>query len=231
MVKGPQSAYLILKLFFKTRERRSVSILLYKTREHVIRCEMEMHIKLNLPWGANKDEALPQVFPSDNKKHVRELASQSAKCPLVAKARPRHFTGDSNNWELGGEDRGRSVHLTSPQCTLISSLKVPSQWRREPAASGQLPPPCGLRIRLCFGLYVTRGPHIKAPTCLSGCSFHTIGHEMQYGPGGLSVSPHKAKERMGCEINELSIWRLPYCCAVKKKINKINHAKKVLKVS
>lgn len=123
MVKGPQSAYLILKLFFKTRERRSVSILLYKTREHVIRCEMEMHIKLNLPWGANKDEALPQVFPSDNKKHVQALASQSAKCPLVAKARPRHFTGDSHNWELGGEDRGRSVHPTSPHCTLISSTE------------------------------------------------------------------------------------------------------------
>lgn len=54
MVKAPQSAYLILKLFFKTRERRSVSILLYKTRKHVIHLKMEMHIKLNLPLGASR---------------------------------------------------------------------------------------------------------------------------------------------------------------------------------
>lgn len=145
MVKGPQSAYLILKLFFKTRERRSVSILLYKTREHVIHCEMEMHIQLNLPWGANKDEAPPQVFPSDNEKHAQGLASQSAKCPLVATARPRHFTGDGSNWELGGKDRGRSVQ--QPEGS------QPAEEER--AASRQLPPPCGLKIRRWFGLYVT----------------------------------------------------------------------------
>lgn len=50
--KGPQSAYLILKLFFKTQERWSLSILLYITRKHVIHCKMEIDIKLNLPLGA-----------------------------------------------------------------------------------------------------------------------------------------------------------------------------------
>lgn len=55
MVKGPQSAYLISKLFFKTRERRSVSFLLYKISKHVIHLKMEMYIKLNLPSGAEED--------------------------------------------------------------------------------------------------------------------------------------------------------------------------------
>lgn len=50
--KGPQSAYLILKLSFKTQERWSLSILLYITRKHVIRGKMEIDIKLSLPVGA-----------------------------------------------------------------------------------------------------------------------------------------------------------------------------------
>lgn len=67
MVKGLQSAYLISKLFFKTKERRSVSILLYKTRKHVIHLKMEMHIKLNLPPGAHRTTRDCRFF-CDNKK-------------------------------------------------------------------------------------------------------------------------------------------------------------------
>lgn len=73
MVKGPQSVYLILKLFFKTKERWSVSILLYKTRNHVIHLKMEMHIKLNLPLGAMRTTRDCRFY-HDNKKGACTLS-------------------------------------------------------------------------------------------------------------------------------------------------------------
>lgn len=71
--KGPQSAYLILKLFLKTQERWSVSILLYITRKHVIRCKMEIDIKLNLPSGAMR-MTLAHKFLWDNKRKKKKIA-------------------------------------------------------------------------------------------------------------------------------------------------------------
>lgn len=44
-----------------------------------------------------------------------------------------------------------------------------------------------------FGESGPRGAHIRAPTCLSGYSFDTIGHEMQYGPVPLFLTTQKAR--------------------------------------
>lgn len=37
--------------------------------------------------------------------------------------------------------------------------------------------------------------HIRAPTCLSGYSFDTIGHETQYGPVPLFLTTQKPRSR------------------------------------
>lgn len=77
----------------------------------------------------------------------------------------------------GGEGRGRSV----------------APWF--PARGGGTEEQDHVASQSHSGLYVRRGPHIKAPTCLSGCWFHTIAPEMQYGPA-VFLS-HRTKPRSG----------------------------------
>lgn len=46
---------------------------------------------------------------------------------------------------------------------------------------------------LKFGESGPQGAHIRAPTCLSGYSLDTIGHEMQYGPVPLFLTTQKGR--------------------------------------
>lgn len=55
---------------------------------------------------------------------------------------------------------------------------------------------------LNFGELGPGRAHIKAPTCLSGFSFDTIGPEMQYGPGAYT----KGQEQMNGKMNDPASW-------------------------
>lgn len=74
------------------------------------------------------------------------------------------------------------MRQTLTVCSLASPkgshrmTKETEHWGRS-ASMGAL-----LKNGLEFGESGPRRAHIRAPTCLSGYSFDTIGHEMQYGP-------------------------------------------------
>ena len=163
MVKAPQSAYLILKLFFKTRERRSVSILLYKTRKHVIHLKMEMHIKLNLLLGASRTTPWQQVCPWQQKRclcsvkrppshkliltwenkpqtsNFKELASQWAKCLPCSKKPSENGLAISAamiNWEI--QIAGALCVRQNLTVCSLASPKVPIGWRGKPSTGAVL---------------------------------------------------------------------------------------------
>lgn len=223
MVKAPQSAYLILKLFFKTRERRSVSILLYKTRKHVIHLKMEMHIKLNLYLGA-RTTTRDTRFVCDNKKgactrlkrpslinfswpeksklwtsNFKELASQWLKCLSRSKSPVKQDCNFSGDDKLGDRDSRSTVFETILQCMLISIPECSHPMTGETEKWGYSASMVALLKNGPrnpeFGESSPWRAHIRA-TCLSGFSFDTIGHETQYGPFPLFLTTQKTRSRL-----------------------------------
>lgn len=71
---------------------------------------------------------------------------------------------------------------TNPHCMFISIREGSHLTMRETKHCGRSASMSALlkneRGSLKFGVSSPRGAHIRAPTCLSGYSFDTIGHEM-----------------------------------------------------
>lgn len=86
---------------------------------------------------------------------------------------------------------------TNPHCMFISIPECSHLMMREAEHCGRSASMSALlkngRGSLKFGESGPQGPHIRTPTCLSGYSFDTIGHEMQYGPVLLFLTTQKAR--------------------------------------
>lgn len=89
------------------------------------------------------------------------------------------------------------MHETNPHCMFISIPQGSHLMMRETENRGRSASMSALlkngQGSLKFGEFAPRGPHIRTPTCLSGYSFDTIGHEMQYGPERLFLTTQKAR--------------------------------------